>query len=730
MSSGNSNNKNSPTRTKSVATGQTKSPTQAQQNQVKQGQDNKTVFKPSRKPSSAHNSAPENVEQRTVIKTRTQQTSTATVSDSESATKLSVGSAPLGDSSVSDSEQDLQHDYGAALTQIQKSIRNQDSSTGFLKAKEAANKALAEDKIILNKRFVLEETLGAGGMGTVYRARDLRKVEANDLQPNIAVKVLNEEFKNHPDAFVTLQREASRSHTLSHPNIVTVHDFDRDDDIIYMTMELLEGMGLEVMMRQNQPKGLGKKEAFSIIEDVCKALSYAHEKDIVHSDLKPGNIFITTTGAKVLDFGIARVANESSLDDFDAGSLGALTPAYASLEMINYEAPDPRDDIFAAAIIAYELLSGKHPYDRKSADVALEENLRPEKIKELNNKEWKALESALQLERKNRTADIKSFVDALTHKNKIPIFKISSAILFLAVSALVYYNVYVPDSLDKVIQQNYAQAELCYNQQQYECAIENSRAIIKISPDHSAAQVLLKKAERALQNQNINTLATEAEACLANKNILCAQEKLLALKRSSPEAKEINNISQTIEKLKREASIADFFQQAKTCLSNKDYECALEKNKAILAIAPDNTAAKEQQLNIQNIIKQQQDAIDESNRLFIQAEKQANACFKKKDYDCVIRQTQEALKHRANDSAMLALNQNAIFAQKEQQQNLKKADKLLAKAKQCFARKNYSCTIASAESALEFVLQYSPAIKLRNKAEKEVESLKSSFNIE
>ena len=128
----------------------------------------------------------------------------------------------------------------AALTQISQIAYTDKKSQGFMKAQADADQALADNKIILNDRFVLENTLGAGGMGTVYKAQDLRKVEARDNNPYVAAKILNADFKNHPDAFVTLQREASRSHLLSHPNIVTVHDFDRDGDTIYMTMELMK----------------------------------------------------------------------------------------------------------------------------------------------------------------------------------------------------------------------------------------------------------------------------------------------------------------------------------------------------------------------------------------------------------------------------------------------------------------------------------------------------------
>ena len=115
---------------------------------------------------------------------------------------------------------------------------------------------------VLKSRFVLDEKLGSGGMGTVYRAKDLRKVEARDRFPYVAIKVLNSDVREHPEAFIALEREASKSQQLSHPNIVSIFDFDKDGNLPFITMELLQGRELADLLHA-YPNGLPEKLDFN-----------------------------------------------------------------------------------------------------------------------------------------------------------------------------------------------------------------------------------------------------------------------------------------------------------------------------------------------------------------------------------------------------------------------------------------------------------------------------------
>ncbi len=314
-------------------------------------------------------------------------------------------------------------------------------------AKQPPESATGEVHVLKN-RFVFEQMLGAGGMGRVYKAKDKLKIEAHDRDPYVAIKVLGEEFKSHPEAFIALQRESRKTQQIAHPNIVNVFDFDKDGDTVFMTMEFLDGKPLDKLISQYKATGLPEEDAWTVLEGICAALIYAHGQNIIHSDFKPGNIFVTNKGtAKVFDFGIARAvaAAETHDDDpedktvFDAGNLGALTPAYASREMLEGEEPDTRDDIYALGCIAYEMFTGRHPFDRVHANEAARLGLKPDKIPELNKSQWKALEAALAFNREDRVASVHDFWQLMTHQKQSSLAMIVVVSLLLVVSASLGY---------------------------------------------------------------------------------------------------------------------------------------------------------------------------------------------------------------------------------------------------------------------------------------------------
>ncbi len=267
---------------------------------------------------------------------------------------------------------------------------------------------------ILRDRFVIERLLGEGGQGQVFLALDR---EAEATVPHVAIKILGKSFKDHPDALKALRREATQSRQLNHPNIVSVYDFDRDGDHAFLVMEYMRGNSLDVYIQRN-PDGAPLADVWEIVKACSDGLGYLHEKNVIHADFKPGNVFITDSGdIKVLDLGIARITEQTVVGDgtvpFNPDTLGALTPQYASCEMFAGLTPIAQDDLFALGCVTYELLSGTHPFARKTAIQARSEKLEPERPEGLKTRQWRALNAALAHDRDNRPSSAAEFLAEL-----------------------------------------------------------------------------------------------------------------------------------------------------------------------------------------------------------------------------------------------------------------------------------------------------------------------------
>src|SRR6476620_3310430 len=208
--------------------------------------------------------------------------------------------------------------------------------------------------------------LGAGGMGEVYRARDMR------LDREVAVKVLPERLAEDPAALSRFEREAKALAALSHPNVLTILDFGQQDRIAYAVMELLEGETLRSRLLRAQ---MSWREAAELGYELADGLAAAHSRGIVHRDLKPENIFLTADGrAKILDFGLAKWAEPEPQDPGATIGNATATQAGAILGTFGYMAPEQatgktiehRCDQFAFGILLFEMLNGRRAFARGS----------------------------------------------------------------------------------------------------------------------------------------------------------------------------------------------------------------------------------------------------------------------------------------------------------------------------------------------------------------------------
>jgi len=292
---------------------------------------------------------------------------------------------------------------------------------------------------VLKQRFRLIERIGEGGMSTVYNAIDLRKVEAHAADTHVAVKILSVPASDFAQSLKTLQAEALALQKLPHPNIVRVIDCDRDGHTVFMTMEYLKGDSLKRRLLARDAKGMPVNEAVSIVRSIANGLAFAHHNGIVHGDLKPGNVIITDDGSvKIIDFGIARLMTRdpgATIAGDERPKLSALTPPYASPEMLENGKPDPRDDIYALACIANELLTGHHPFDRIVANEARDSRQKIPRAG-LTPAQFKAIAHGLEFERDRRTATVEEFISEFDTKSRMRSGAIAGIVLGLAVAVL------------------------------------------------------------------------------------------------------------------------------------------------------------------------------------------------------------------------------------------------------------------------------------------------------
>ncbi len=209
------------------------------------------------------------------------------------------------------------------------------------------------DATLLNDRYQLLEKLGFGGMADVFRARDLM------LDRIVAIKVLRKDYSSNPDFQNYFRMEARSAANLSHPNIVTVHDFGFADNLLFIVMEFIPGKDLKQLIRE---RGRFSVEAgIPLIIQACAGLGYAHRAGLVHCDVKPHNLLVAPDGRlKVTDFGIARALATITPGEHTDVVWGS--PLYFAPEQAQGEAPSPASDVYSLGVVMYELLCGTPPF--------------------------------------------------------------------------------------------------------------------------------------------------------------------------------------------------------------------------------------------------------------------------------------------------------------------------------------------------------------------------------
>ncbi len=260
---------------------------------------------------------------------------------------------------------------------------------------------------ILQDRYLLRQRIASDDMWTVYKATDRQLSNADGNPAFVAVKVLAKRLLENKEAIRALQQEVAKGRYLSHPSIGRTYDLVREDDVMFVVAEWLEGKTLAAILDERGGQLLPQAESMAIVGKIADALEYAHRCGVVHGDLRPANIMISPSGeAKLFDFGSARIWQK----EFGRVAAERRTgpsihkPTYASMQILTGEESAPADDVFSLAYLFYRLIAGYRVFGPRNAAEAAEAGMEPQRPQSVTDGQWKALKRSLAFSRVTRIA--------------------------------------------------------------------------------------------------------------------------------------------------------------------------------------------------------------------------------------------------------------------------------------------------------------------------------------
>lgn len=267
---------------------------------------------------------------------------------------------------------------------------------------------------LLAGRYQLERVLGTGGMGVVYRARDLLHEVLGEPDSSVALKLLGDVFLESPDAHLLLYSEFALTRSLRHEHVVRVFSFDVDTEHqrAFFTMELMHGMTLDHLLVEC-PNGLPWQELQPMALQLLDALAYSHQQGVLHGDVKPANIMVGEQGLRLFDFGLghSRTQKAAGLAGLNRSRLHAWTPAYAAPELMAGGSLSASADVYGAACVLYELAQGRRLRERQH-------NQPLPRPRQLPRHCWPALRSALATDPERRTVCALALREAMARERR------------------------------------------------------------------------------------------------------------------------------------------------------------------------------------------------------------------------------------------------------------------------------------------------------------------------
>lgn len=257
---------------------------------------------------------------------------------------------------------------------------------------EARTTAFSDQPKIVANRYLIEARIGRGRCGEIYRSLDMRASKASGLERRVALQIVSQSICKDDHLRRAFERELARVKSFGHPNAVRIFELGRDDDMSFVTMELLEGASMRVVLNDALPETVDREEALAVIAAVGDILSSAHAVKLIHGDVRAENAFVTTDyDVKLLDF--VSMPGRFSHGENDSSPL-----------------TDARHDVYCLACLAYELLTGEHPYGGRMPVDAKRARLEPRPVDDLTHKQWDTLRAGLALAADQRVPTVAEFL--------------------------------------------------------------------------------------------------------------------------------------------------------------------------------------------------------------------------------------------------------------------------------------------------------------------------------
>lgn len=415
-------------------------------------------------------------------------------------------------------------------------------------------------------KYEITAELGSGAMGVVYKAEDPR------LGRSVALKTMSANLASNPDLVKRFYREARAAGQLRHPNIVTIYEIDEADGIPFIAMEYLEGEDLEKIISNRKPLTIFKK--LDVMIQLCRGLHYAHQREIVHRDVKPGNIMVLHDGlVKIVDFGIARIGDTSLTNT----GMVLGTVMYMSPEQIRAQTLDARSDVFAVGLILYELFTYQSAFQGPDVPSIIYKILNepPEPLSKLLSRCPPELErivsKALQKDREQR---YQSAEDLAFEMQRVA-----------DVARRDMVEVYLEQGQRSLREANLTVAK------------ESLQKVLEIDSHHDLAKTLLDQVQEQLyskqRNQKIEHGLREAREALAAERFEEAVSQLEEVLRIDPAHEDALQLKEVvIERGERKEKITQLMERAERLAAEANYQDAQAELEAVLKLHPEHAPAR------------------------------------------------------------------------------------------------------------------------------------------